>query len=82
MANTSRAELARLIGERLRQLPDLQRKVIALIYFEDLRVKEIAEASGFCESHICQTHTKAILAIRSYIERHEAGARPPNDPSA
>jgi RNA polymerase sigma factor for flagellar operon FliA len=82
MANTSRAELARLIGQRIRQLPDLQRKVIALIYFEDLRVKEIAEASGFCESHICQTHTKAILAIRSYIERHEAGPRRPNDPTA
>ncbi|HEY2951760.1 MAG TPA: FliA/WhiG family RNA polymerase sigma factor [Verrucomicrobiae bacterium] len=82
MANTSRAELARLIGERIRQLPDLQRKVIALLYFEDLRVKEIAEASGFCESHICQTHTKAILAIRSYIEQHEAGARRPKDSPA
>ena len=82
MAKTSRAELARLIAERIRQLPDLQRKVIALLYFEDLRVKEIAEASGFCESHICQTHTKAILAIRAYIEQHEAGAGRPTEAAA
>jgi len=40
----SRRELTRLILERLQKLPETQRKVLALYYFEDLRLREIAEA--------------------------------------
>ena len=75
---TSQAELAGLIAERIEQLPDLYRKIIAMYYYEDMRVCEIARACGFCEAHICQTHTKAILAIRSFVEQHEAAARQPS----
>lgn len=67
--DVSRRELARLIGERLTTLPDMQRKVLALYYFEDLRLREIAEVFGLTESRICQIHAKAILAIRSSINR-------------
>ena len=76
--NTSRAELAELIAGRIEQLPDLQRKIIAMYYHEDMRVCEIARACGFSEAHICQTHTKAILAIRSFVEQHEASAPKPS----
>ena len=69
---TSRAELARLVAERIKQLPDTQKKILALYYNEGLRLREIAQAFGFCESHICQQHAKAILAIRSYLEQYEA----------
>ncbi|MCF7668800.1 MAG: FliA/WhiG family RNA polymerase sigma factor [Verrucomicrobia bacterium] len=67
----SRREVSRLIAERLEQLPEVQRKVLALYYFEGLRLREIAEAFGLTESRICQIHSKAILAIKSYLERHE-----------
>ena len=67
--DVSRRELARLIGQRLNTLPDMQRKVLALYYFEDLRLREIAEVFGLTESRICQIHAKAILAIRSSINR-------------
>lgn len=70
----SRSEMARLIAERILQLPELHRKVIALYYYEDLRLREIAEASGLCESRICQVHTQAILAIKTYLEAHESGS--------
>lgn len=66
----SRRELAGLIAERIEQLPEMQRKVLALYYFEDLRLREIAEAFGVTESRICQIHAQAILAIRSYLEKH------------
>ncbi|MBM3879960.1 MAG: FliA/WhiG family RNA polymerase sigma factor [Verrucomicrobia bacterium] len=69
---TSRRELARLIAERLEQLPEMQRKVLALYYFEDLRLREIAEVFGLTESRICQIHAQAILAIKSYLQRFEA----------
>ena len=68
----SRSELAALVAERINKLPDLQRKILALYYYEGLRLREIAEAFGFCESHICQMHAKAILAIRSSLEQFEA----------
>ncbi|MDB6034830.1 MAG: fliA [Verrucomicrobiales bacterium] len=70
--SVSQRELARLIAERIQQLPDLYQKILALYYYEDLRVKEIAQVCGFSESHICQVHSKAILAIKSHIETQEA----------
>jgi len=69
----SRRELKRLVLERLKQLPDMQRKVLALYYGEDLHLREIAEAFGLTESRICQIHSQAILSIRSYLQRYEAG---------
>ncbi|HTS18861.1 MAG TPA: FliA/WhiG family RNA polymerase sigma factor [Verrucomicrobiae bacterium] len=68
----SKRELARLIAQRIQQLPDVQRKVLALYYFEDLRLREIAEAFGVTESRICQIHTQAILAIKSWLRNRES----------
>jgi len=68
----SQRELTHLIAKRLEQLPDMQRKVIALYYFEDLRLREIAEAFGVTESRICQIHSQAVLAIRSFLQKQVA----------
>jgi RNA polymerase sigma factor for flagellar operon FliA len=70
--SASQNELKELIARRIRQLPPIQQKVLALYYFEDLRLREIAEAFGLTESRISQIHSQAILAIRSFIERQEA----------
>jgi RNA polymerase sigma factor for flagellar operon FliA len=69
----SRRELKHVILERLKQLPEIQRKVLALYYGEDLHLREIAEVFGLTESRICQIHSQAILSIRSYLQRYEAG---------
>ena len=66
---TERRELARIIGDRIQALPDMQRKVLALYYFEDLRLREIAEVFGVTESRICQIHAQAILAIKAYLQQ-------------
>ena len=83
---TAMRELAGLIEERLQQLPEMQRKVLALYYFEDLRLREIAEAFGVTESRICQIHaqgdpgdqgaasnrrTRTSLTIRSRLSNHD-----------
>ncbi len=72
----SKRELAGLIAQRIQQLPDVQRKVLALYYFEDLRLREIAEAFGVTESRICQIHTQAILTIKSWLRTQELRASP------
>jgi RNA polymerase sigma factor for flagellar operon FliA len=64
-------ELAGLIEERLQQLPEMQRKVLALYYFEDMRLREIAEAFGVTESRICQIHAQAILAIKALLRKED-----------
>ncbi len=71
MDGTFRRELARLLTERLKQLPEMQRKVLALYYFEDMRLREIAEAFGLTESRICQIHAQGIQAIKSYLQKFD-----------
>jgi RNA polymerase sigma factor FliA len=68
---TAFRELAALIKQRLHQLPEVQRKVLGLYYFEDLRLREIAEAFGVTESRICQIHSQAILAIKSLLKKED-----------
>ena len=70
----SRRELAGLIVERMQHLPEMQSKVLALYYFEDLRLREIAAVFGLTESRICQIHSQAILSMRAYLEAYETTA--------
>jgi RNA polymerase sigma factor FliA len=70
----ARREMTRVIAERMKQLPDLQRKVLALYYHEGMYLREIAEVFGVTESRICQIHAQAILNIRSYIRRYDRSA--------
>ncbi len=72
----SNNELKKVIFERLKELPDMQRKVLALYYLEDMHLREIAEVFHLTESRICQIHAQAILAIRSYLQRYESGLSP------
>jgi DNA-directed RNA polymerase sigma subunit (sigma70/sigma32) len=69
----SQSELKWLIFERLKELPEMQRKVLALYYGEDLHLREIAGVFGLTESRICQIHSQAIISIRAYLQRFEAG---------
>jgi RNA polymerase sigma factor for flagellar operon FliA len=61
-------ELRELVVQRLQKLPDIQRKVLAMYYFEDLRLAEIAEVFKVTESRICQIHAQAILSLRAYMK--------------
>jgi RNA polymerase sigma factor for flagellar operon FliA len=64
-----RNELARIITERLEKLPVTQRKVLALYYFEDMRLREIAAVLGVTESRVCQIHSQAITNIKAYLRQ-------------
>jgi RNA polymerase sigma factor for flagellar operon FliA len=73
-AATATRELAGLVEKRLQQLPEMQRKVLALYYLEDLRLREIAAVFGVTESRICQIHAKAILALKALLKQEEPDA--------
>jgi RNA polymerase sigma factor for flagellar operon FliA len=71
LVGTSMREMSSLIESRLQQLPEMQRKVLALYYFEDLRLREIAVAFGVTESRICQIHAQAILSIKALLQKQD-----------
>jgi RNA polymerase sigma factor for flagellar operon FliA len=72
LEHVSRNELKQIILQRLRELPDTQRRVLAWYYGEDLHLREIAQLLGLTESRISQIHAQAILSIRAYVQRLEA----------
>ncbi len=65
-ANTS--ELKDRLADSLESLPDRERLVVALYYYENLTLREIGEVLGVTESRISQLHTKAVLGLRSRFQ--------------
>jgi RNA polymerase sigma factor for flagellar operon FliA len=72
-----RKELIALVMERLQQLPDVPKKIMAMYYFEDMRLAEIAAAFGLTEGRISQIHTQTVLGLRAFVQRVLAGSIQP-----
>ena len=54
-----------IVRKALDALPERERLVIALYYYENLTLREIGEVLGVTESRVSQLHTKAVLGLRS-----------------
>ena len=61
-------EMKHVIAETIGALPEKERLVISLYYYEDLNMKEIGGILGITESRVCQIHTKAMLRLRSKLK--------------
>ncbi len=62
-----RDEMRELMTECLKQLPDRQKKILSMYYFEDMRLGEIAEVFSVTEARVCQIHAKAVAALRNSV---------------
>lgn len=62
-------EIKSVIVKAIAELPDKEKKVIVLYYYEDLTLKEIGEVLEVTESRISQLHTKAIMRLRGKLMR-------------
>jgi RNA polymerase sigma factor for flagellar operon FliA len=56
------------IADSIARLPEREKLVIALYYYENLTLREIGEVLGVTESRISQLHTKAVLRLRSRMQ--------------
>ena len=56
------------IKEGIKQLPEKQRLVLSLYYYEDLNLKEIGQVLDVTESRVSQLHTQAVLRLRSKLK--------------
>jgi len=62
-------ELKEMLSEAIEKLPEKERTVVTLYYYEELTLKEISMIMNVSESRISQLHTKAILRMRGRLER-------------
>ncbi|MBU1670953.1 MAG: RNA polymerase sigma factor WhiG [Actinobacteria bacterium] len=60
-------EMKDIIAEAINRLPERERIVVTLYYFEGLTMREIGEVLQVTESRVCQMHTKAILRLRGRL---------------
>jgi RNA polymerase sigma factor FliA len=61
------SEMREMIAEALAQLPEREKLVVTLYYYEELTLREIGEVLGVTESRVSQLHTKAILRLRARL---------------
>jgi RNA polymerase sigma factor for flagellar operon FliA len=66
-ASLKSRELRQAVAECIGALPEKERLVISLYYYEDLNMKEIGNVLGITESRVCQIHTKAVQRLRSKL---------------
>ncbi|MCA1950246.1 RNA polymerase sigma factor WhiG [Gracilinema caldarium] len=66
-------EIRRIIVEAINELPDKEKKVLVLYYYEDLTLKEIGQVLEVTESRVSQLHTKAILRLRAKLTNIRKG---------
>ena len=60
-------ELKDRMAEAIARLPEREKLVVALYYYENLTLREIGEVLGVTESRVSQLHTKAVLRLRSRL---------------
>lgn len=76
LADDNQLDPSEQIGEKdlqqrlvlaLKNLPERERTVLSLYYYEELTLKEIGEVLGVSESRACQLHARAVLILQSKL---------------
>lgn len=60
-------EVKDILASAIERLPERERIVIALYYYEGLTLKEIGQVLGVTESRVSQLHTKSVLRLRARL---------------
>ena len=68
-----RDEIRRVVVQAIQELPEKEKKVLVLYYYEELTLKEIGKVLEVTESRISQLHTKAILRLRAKLTHYRKG---------
>jgi RNA polymerase sigma factor for flagellar operon FliA len=61
-------EMKDRVADAIARLPEREKLVVALYYYENLTLREIGEVLGVTESRISQLHTKAVLRLRGRLQ--------------
>ncbi len=64
-----RNEIMQLVAEQIQKMPEQTRKILAMYYYENMRLAEIAVVFNLTEGRISQIHTQAVLSLRNFVRR-------------
>jgi RNA polymerase sigma factor for flagellar operon FliA len=64
------AHMKKLVAEAIGDLPEKQRLVLSLYYYEDLNLKEIGRVLDVTESRVSQLHSQAILKLKARLRNN------------
>jgi RNA polymerase sigma factor FliA len=70
-------EMKDRLADAIARLPEREKLVVALYYYENLTLREIGEVLGVTESRVSQLHTKAVLRLKSRLQGEPATRRWP-----
>jgi RNA polymerase sigma factor for flagellar operon FliA len=62
------SELKDRLAHAISRLPEREKLVVALYYYENLTLREIGEVLGVTESRVSQLHTKAVLRLKARLQ--------------
>lgn len=60
----------KVVTQSIEELPERQRLVLSLYYYEDLNLKEIGKILRVTESRVSQLHAQAIARLRAKLSNH------------
>jgi RNA polymerase sigma factor FliA len=66
-ASLELTEVKEALAEAISDLPEREKLVVTLYYYEELTLREIGEVLGVTESRVSQLHTKAILRLKAHL---------------
>lgn len=66
--NADYNEFRKLLEEAVLELPEQERTVLVLYYYENLMLKEIGQVMSVSESRVSQIHTKAVTKLRGRLQ--------------
>jgi RNA polymerase sigma factor FliA len=59
------------LADAIARLPEREKLVVALYYYENLTLREIGEVLGVTESRVSQLHTKAVLRLKASLQAED-----------
>lgn len=68
-AELDTSDLKEMLADAIETLPEREKLVVALYYFENLTLREIGDVLGVTESRVSQLHSKAVLRLRSHLRQ-------------
>jgi RNA polymerase sigma factor FliA len=68
-------EAESLMGEAIENLPEKEKLVITLYYYEEMTMKDIGKTINLTESRVCQIHSSAILRLHARLKYINAEVR-------
>jgi RNA polymerase sigma factor for flagellar operon FliA len=64
-------EMRQILADAINRMPEREKIVLTLYYYEGLTLAEIGQVLGVTESRVCQIHTKAVIQLRSRLAASE-----------